>query len=370
MSLALVTLLPLLVSAISGVTAQQTCNSTSLCGSASPCCSSYGFCGSGPDFCYGGCDPLSSNTLDSCMPEPVCQDRNITFANFDRILTNQTYYHGNASEYDLVVNQGNIMNMNTSGGELAMLLTESNGGTRLSTTTYVHYGQMTARLTTGRWAGVVTAFITMSDIKDEIDWEFPGNQTTQGQTNYFWQGVIPATTAGEVTSNISDTYSNFHDYTIDWQPDTLTWLVDGQVVRTLHASDVTDNTTGTSRYPNTPSRVELSIWPAGINTSAQGTIQWAGGMINWNDSDYTNNGGHFYALVSSLSITCNDPTTPGANVTSYVYAKNSSAYTPTILFSNESTIGGALGMHTLIWSVPGSVVAALVAALLGLGFSL
>lgn len=43
---------------------------------------------------------------------------------------------------------------------------------------------------TGRWAGVVTAFITMSSIKDEIDWEFPGNITTEGQTNYFWQGNI------------------------------------------------------------------------------------------------------------------------------------------------------------------------------------
>jgi hypothetical protein len=43
---------------------------------------------------------------------------------------------------------------------------------------------------TGRWAGVVTAFITMSDIKDEIDWEFPGNATTEGQTNFFWQGFI------------------------------------------------------------------------------------------------------------------------------------------------------------------------------------
>lgn len=43
---------------------------------------------------------------------------------------------------------------------------------------------------TGAWDGVVTAFITMSDIKDEIDWEFPGNHTTEGQTNYFWQGLI------------------------------------------------------------------------------------------------------------------------------------------------------------------------------------
>ncbi len=30
----------------------------------------------------------------------------------------------------------------------------------------------------------------MSDIKDEIDWEFPGDQVTEGQSNFFWQGVI------------------------------------------------------------------------------------------------------------------------------------------------------------------------------------
>ncbi len=32
----------------------------------------------------------------------------------------------------------------------------------------------------------------MSDIKDEIDWEFQGKQTTEGQSNYFWQGVVRA----------------------------------------------------------------------------------------------------------------------------------------------------------------------------------
>ena len=37
---------------------------------------------------------------------------------------------------------------------------------------------------------MVTAFITMSPIKDEIDWEWPGTKTTEAQSNYFWQGVI------------------------------------------------------------------------------------------------------------------------------------------------------------------------------------
>ena len=87
------------------------------------------------------------------------------------------------------MDKGNIINTNSSGGALGMILTEANGGTRLSSTRYVHYGTITARskyphvifspfadesmytVKTGRWAGVVTAFITMSNIKDEIDWE-------------------------------------------------------------------------------------------------------------------------------------------------------------------------------------------------------
>ena len=43
---------------------------------------------------------------------------------------------------------------------------------------------------TGRWKGVVTAFITMSDAKDEIDWEWPGTVTTEAQSNFFWQGFF------------------------------------------------------------------------------------------------------------------------------------------------------------------------------------
>lgn len=85
---------------------------------------------------------------------------------------------------------------------------------------------------TGRWAGVVTAFISMSSIKDEIDWEFPGNATTEGQTNYFWQGnirklaekvlrfyshrtsLVAATTHGVTVTGLTDTYANWHDYTV------------------------------------------------------------------------------------------------------------------------------------------------------------
>ena len=43
---------------------------------------------------------------------------------------------------------------------------------------------------------------------------------------------------------------------IDWQPDTLTWSIDNNAVRTLKRSDTVDDQ-GISHFPNTPSRVQL-----------------------------------------------------------------------------------------------------------------
>lgn len=280
---------------------------------------------------------------------------------------NASHYDGNATAFDWVLDKGDIMNTNSSGGELGMLLTETNGGTRLSSTRYVHYGTISARIKTGHWGGVVTAFITMSDIKDEIDWEFPGAVTTSGQSNFFWQGIIPEKTQGATHNISSDSFANYHDYTIDWQPDTLTWSIDNNIVRTLKRSDTVDDQ-GISHFPNTPSRVQLSIWPAGINSSAPGTVEWAGGMINWDDAEYKA-AGHFYALVQSVSINCTDPTSEPADTTSYVYGKNASLDTPSVAFSNKSTVNAARSLlsfnsELLVFTVSSTLVLSFLGALL------
>ncbi|KAI0346405.1 concanavalin A-like lectin/glucanase [Trametopsis cervina] len=351
-----------LLSAVVPVLAQggQVCNATSLCGTEAPCCSEFGFCGTG-SFCLGGCNPLFSHSLDSCAPNPVCENSH-TFPDLSRIAMNSTNYNGNASSFDWVLDKGNILNTNASGGELGLLLTETNGGTRLSSTRYVHYGKITTRLKTGRWGGVVTAFITMSDIKDEIDWEFPGDNTFNGQSNLFWQGVVPDKTQGGTHNISSDSFSNYHDYTVDWQPDSLTWSIDGNPVRTVKQSDTIDGN-GVAHFPNTPSRIQLSLWPAGINTSAPGTVAWAGGMINWADPDYKS-AGHFYALVQSVNVSCSDPTSEPSDTTSYVYGKNASLDTPAVAFSNKSTVNAAQGLVGLsgdrfAWTIFGVLAASL-----------
>ncbi|KAF8587806.1 glycoside hydrolase family 16 protein [Ramaria rubella] len=310
------------------------CNASISCPSSTPCCSEFGFCGTGASFCLGGCNPLWSHSPTSCEPAPLCKSATYTFGDNSRILLDSSRYNGDATTYDWILDKGDITNTNNNGGELALILTKTNGGTRVSSTRYIHYGTVTARLKTGRWGGVVSAFITMSGAKDEIDWEFPGNHTTEAQTNFYWLGVEDWT-HGKTIQGVTDTYHNYHDYTVDWQPDTMKFLIDGKLVRTLSRSDLND------AYPSTPSRILISIWPAGLPSTPPGTLAWGGGLINWNDPDYLATG-HFQTLIHSVSVTCADPAgTVPANAQSYVYGSNVTVgerQIPSVLVTNQGTI--------------------------------
>jgi len=129
----------------------------------------------------GGCNPFASNSINSCRPNPICEDATVS----DKLLSDcsalmnaisstpsktthvscpmrrssmGTRLHTVSAPFfsflleakphpllqDFVVDKGNIMNTNSSGGELAMLLTQDNGGTRLSSTRYIYYGTITA----------------------------------------------------------------------------------------------------------------------------------------------------------------------------------------------------------------------------------
>jgi hypothetical protein len=66
-------------------------------------------------------------------------------------------------------------------------------GTLLASSHYIWYGKISATLTTSQGAGVVTAFIMMSDVKDEIDFEFIGTDVQHAQSNYYSQGITVCT---------------------------------------------------------------------------------------------------------------------------------------------------------------------------------
>ena len=143
----------------------------------------YGECGLGA-YCLGGCDPLSSNSLDSCVPAPKCESKTYKFDNLDGIEPN-TKYLGDAGKSDWV-SSGQPLSYN---GNLLLTMAPKTVGTLLASNHYVWYGKTTARLKTSRGKGVVTAFIFLSDVKDEIDFEFIGADLETAQTNYYFQGI-------------------------------------------------------------------------------------------------------------------------------------------------------------------------------------
>lgn len=138
--------------------------------------------------------------------------------------------------------------------------------------------------------------------------------------------------------SLSDTFSNYHTYEIDWTPDQVTWLVDGQVGRTLKKSDTWNETTNQWMYPQTPARVQLSLWPGGLESNGEGTIDWAGGLVNWNTADITNNG-YYYATFQSVTVDCfNATSAPGTNTgVSYTY-NNAAGTNDTVVDGTKSTV--------------------------------
>jgi beta-glucanase (GH16 family) len=120
---------------------------------------------------------------------PICQDAVYTFPDLSSLIAADKY-DGNSSSHAWTIDQGTPQVTNN---EIALILTETNNGTRISSTKYVHYGTITATAKASKWSGVVTAFITMSNVKDEIDWEWPGTKTTEVQSNFFFQGNVDCT---------------------------------------------------------------------------------------------------------------------------------------------------------------------------------
>jgi len=255
-----------------------------------------------------------SHSLDSCAPEPVCESKTTNFNSMDRI-TSKTEYLGDASKTDWVMDgQAVIYNDN-----VLLTMAEGTVGTLLASSVYMWYGNVQATFKTSRGAGVVTAFILLSDVKDEIDYEFVGAGLETAQTNFYFQGIPNYDNSANIS--LSDTFDNYHTYEVDWTPDSITWKVDGQVGRVKNRADTWNATANRWDFPQTPARVQLSLWPGGLATNAQGTIDWAGGLVDWNSQDIQNNG-YYYATFQSVTISCfNATSAPGTNTgVSYTYS--------------------------------------------------
>jgi hypothetical protein len=113
--------------------------------------------------------------------------------------------------------------------------------------------------------------------------------------------------------------------------------VDGKTLRTKKRSDTWNATANAYAYPQTPARIMLSLWPAGLPSNGEGTIDWAGGLIDWS-SPYMQNG-YYYAMVNDVTVECYNPPSgaQGNGKTSYAYT-DTKATNDTIEQTSKSVV--------------------------------
>jgi len=136
-------------------------------------------------FCLGGCDSKFSFALESCVPAPICQNKATTFESGIDSVVSIYQYLGDSSKADWVA-EGKPVAWD---GNLLLTMPKDSVGTVLSSTHYVWYGKVSATMKTSRGAGVVSAFILFSGVKDEIDFEWVGVNLNNVQSNYYFQGI-------------------------------------------------------------------------------------------------------------------------------------------------------------------------------------
>ncbi len=130
-------------------------------------------------------------------------------------------------------------------------------GAEYRTNDFYHYGYYETSMQAIKNNGVVSSFFTYTGPSDnnpwdEIDIEILGKDTTKVQLNYYTNGVGNH----EYMHNLGfDASEGFHRYGFDWQPDHITWYIDGVAVYTAY-----DN------IPKTPGKIMMNVWPGiGVN---------------------------------------------------------------------------------------------------------
>lgn len=125
-------------------------------------------------------------------------------------------------------------------------------GAEYRTADFYSYGYYETSMQAIKNDGVVSSFFTYTGPSDnnpwdEIDIEILGKDTTKVQLNYYTNGVGNHEYMYDLGFDASE---GFHTYGFDWQPDHITWYVDGKAVYTA-----------TENIPSTPGKIMMNVWP-------------------------------------------------------------------------------------------------------------
>jgi len=147
-----------------------------------------------------------------------------------------------------------------SDGSMRLTLSGRGGNVRpvgcpeIHTRARLGYGIYAARLRTAAGSGLDTTFFTYIGppsgvpVWDEIDFEFLGKDPHFVTIGYRVNGQEHGPKNVQLGFDASKA---FHDYTIEWTPESICWYVDGKIIAKSHDE---------KKIPSTPGMLFFSLW--------------------------------------------------------------------------------------------------------------
>ncbi|KAF0641437.1 hypothetical protein FPSE5266_02218 [Fusarium pseudograminearum] len=150
----------------------------------------------------------------------------------------------------------------------------------IQTKWHMFFGRLEVHLKAAPGQGIVSSIVFLSDVLDEIDWEFLGGRPNEAQSN--WYAKSSSDNTQSLTFPVDNAQADFHNYTVHWTQESIEWYIDSTKVRTLAYPS------GGVNYPQTPMRIKLGIWAGGdTKQNEEGTIEWAGGPTDFSKAPFT-----------------------------------------------------------------------------------
>jgi beta-glucanase (GH16 family) len=215
------------------------------------------------------------------------------------------------------INESNVSQNDTS---LILSLTPDIGGSRISTTNYIQYGQIEATIKPSKGVNVITSFYIEADNGDMVNFNIIQNKERDNsiiETN-FYKGNISYNLNSKYYETSIILYDTFNKYSIIWFPTYYEWRLNDILLRRVNKLDI-------NNFPNSPSKVKFSIWEAGPSVLAGPGIEWDKSPFN--------------TELLSLNIYCNNTYTPTENPNNKnIPTKNSDNLNPTKNTPNNSEL--------------------------------
>ncbi|KAI9903433.1 hypothetical protein N3K66_002785 [Trichothecium roseum] len=213
------------------------------------------------------CDPTKG---DDCDPNPA-------------LGTDETWYFNSTPNGQLWETKVGPVYYDSENGAKFTVAKQGDSPT-IRTKFYFFFGRCEFLLKAAPGKGIVSSMMLLSDDLDEIDWEFIGVKSA-ASTNYFGKGLEDFTKGEWYDMGDNTPHDDYHNYTIHWTEEKLEWWVDEKLVRTVTNGDGTE-TNGTDTYPQTPMRMSLGIWAGGDPRLPEGTREWAGGEVDFDEGPF------------------------------------------------------------------------------------